>query len=95
MTSSGKTRLSDLDPNLGSLDAASEQGVLSLLEDRDKVIRLQQQQIERLGAELARVKAEKDLLLTRLVVAGGEDARDIKAAASNDGADPERGDSPR
>ncbi|GFR86156.1 hypothetical protein ElyMa_004192700 [Elysia marginata] len=87
MTSSNRSRLCDLDPNLASLDAACEKSVLSLLDDRDKVIRLQQQQIERLGSELARVKAEKDLLLTRLVLASGDDAakdtKDISSATDD------------
>ncbi|KAK3774277.1 hypothetical protein RRG08_021023 [Elysia crispata] len=94
MTSTSRTRLCDLDPNLGSLDSACQQSVLSLLEDRDKVIRLQQQQIERLGAELARVKAEKDLLLTRLVLASGDDAaKDTNTSSAEDsGVDKANGD---
>ncbi|KAI8781976.1 keratin, type 1 cytoskeletal 11 [Biomphalaria glabrata] len=67
-----KKRLSDLDPELDGLGNDSERRVLSILEDRDKVIMLQQQQIERLKAELRRVTEEKDLLQARLDAVDGE-----------------------
>ncbi|XP_035829857.1 keratin, type 1 cytoskeletal 11, partial [Aplysia californica] len=64
-----KKKLSDLDPMLGSLSTEDEQRVLSILEDRDKIIMLQQMQIERMESELKHVKAERDLLQIRLAAA--------------------------
>lgn len=65
-----KKRLADLDSELGDLTTEHETRVLSILEDRDKIILLQQHQIERLEAELKRVKAERDLLQIRLASCG-------------------------
>lgn len=59
-------RLSDLDPELTSLPADIEKRILSILEDRDKIILLQRQQIERLDSELRQVRIERDLLQVRL-----------------------------
>lgn len=66
----GKKRLADLDPELATFTGEHESRVLSILEDRDKIIKLQQLQIERLEAELRRVKAERDLLQIRLATFG-------------------------
>ena len=64
-----RKKLIDLDPTLDSISAEDEQRVLSILEDRDKIIMLQQRQMERMDSEMKRVKAERDLLQIRLATA--------------------------
>ena len=68
-----RKKLSDLDPLLTNIPSDAEELILSILDARDKIILLQQQQIERINrqfvqkeAELKHVKAERDLLHIRL-----------------------------
>lgn len=78
-----RTKLSDLDPALASISKEEETVVLSILEDRDKIIRLQQRQLECLKADLRKVKAERDLLQIRL--AANMDGQQDTSGHSTDG----------